>query len=164
MVLCLHIRRFVCADPSCGRRTFAEQIPGLTRRYSRWTERLRSALAEVGLALAGRAGARIADVFGIAVSRSTVLRLVDALPEPQPRTPRVVGVDEYAMRKGTWYEVLRVNPKSVTIPHIHNGTGEYVVRAPDNRLFGWTWTAPYDDVSGRMSADEMQQKAPTDAA
>ncbi|WAT94494.1 hypothetical protein [Streptomyces nigrescens] len=91
VVLCLHVRRFACADASCGRRTFAEQVPGLTRRYGRWTERLRSALAEVGLALAGRAGARIADVFGIRVSRSTVLPLVDALPEPRPRTPRVVG-------------------------------------------------------------------------
>ncbi|MFD0547661.1 transposase [Streptomyces mexicanus] len=26
--------------------------------------------------------------------------MVDGLPEPQPRTPRAVGVDEYAMRKG----------------------------------------------------------------
>ncbi|MGP8296394.1 transposase family protein [Streptomyces inhibens] len=97
VVLCLHVRRFACADPSCERRTFAEQVPRLTRRYSRWTERL--ALGEVGLALAGWAGARITDVFGISVSGSTVLRLVDALPEPRPRTSRVVGVDEYAMRK-----------------------------------------------------------------
>ncbi|MEJ8650672.1 transposase family protein [Streptomyces sp. MS1.AVA.3] len=54
VVLCLQVRRFACAEPSCERRTFAEQVPGLTRRYSRWTERLRSALAEVGLALASR--------------------------------------------------------------------------------------------------------------
>ncbi|WP_235787189.1 hypothetical protein [Streptomyces mutabilis] len=64
---------------------------------------MRSVLAEVGLALAGRAGARLANVFGTRVSRNTVLRLVDALPEPQPQVPRVVGVDEYAMRKGRVY-------------------------------------------------------------
>ncbi|MEU1304400.1 transposase [Streptomyces shenzhenensis] len=40
-------------------------------------------LAEVGLAVATRAGARLADVFGARASRNTVLRLVDALPEPQ---------------------------------------------------------------------------------
>ncbi|MGY3061920.1 hypothetical protein ACVWZD_006218 [Streptomyces sp. TE3672] len=34
------------------------------------------------LALAGRAGARMASVFGVSVSRSTVLRLVQALPDP----------------------------------------------------------------------------------
>ncbi|MFJ8953487.1 DUF3560 domain-containing protein [Streptomyces sp. NPDC102381] len=58
--------------------------------------------------------------------------------------------------RGTWYEVLRVNPKSVTIPHIHNGTGKRIVRATGNQHDDWTWTAPYDDVSGRKCADEMQ--------
>ncbi|WP_410540101.1 hypothetical protein [Streptomyces sp. KL2] len=60
-------------------------------------------------AVAGRAGARLADVFGAKASRNTVLRLVDALPEPQPRTPRVVGVDEYAMRKGRVYGMVLVD-------------------------------------------------------
>ncbi|WP_327129929.1 transposase family protein [Streptomyces sp. NBC_01727] len=81
VVLRLRVRRFSCADTSCGRQTFVEQVPGLTRRHAQRTERLRSAVAEVGLALAGRAGARLADVFGISVSRSTVLRPVDAMPD-----------------------------------------------------------------------------------
>ncbi|MFI1159295.1 hypothetical protein [Streptomyces sioyaensis] len=76
-----------------------KQIPGLTRRYGRRTERLRSTLAAVGLALAGRAGARPAAFLGVSVSRSTVLRLVDALSEPEVPAPRVVGVDESATRK-----------------------------------------------------------------
>lgn len=100
MVLRLRARRFTCEDVSCGRRTFVEQVAGLTRWHSQRTERMQSVLAEVGLALAGRAGARLADVFGANVSRNTVLRLVDALPELPPQVPRVVGVDEYAMRRG----------------------------------------------------------------
>ncbi|XER99753.1 transposase family protein [Streptomyces sp. S1D4-11] len=60
VVLCLRVRRFACPVTSCPRRTFVEQVPGLTRRYGRWTERLRSTLAAVGLVLAGRAGARMA--------------------------------------------------------------------------------------------------------
>ncbi|MGW7292869.1 DUF3560 domain-containing protein [Streptomyces xiamenensis] len=64
---------------------------------------------------------------------------------------------DFALYRGTWYEVLRVNPKSVTIPHIHNSTGKRIVRASGNRHDDWTWTAPYDKVSGRKSADEMQQ-------
>ncbi|MCT9011140.1 ISL3 family transposase [Streptomyces rhizosphaerihabitans] len=109
VVLCLRVRRFFCLDAVCGRRTFVEQMPGLTRRYSRWTERLRSTLAMVGLALAGRAGARMASVFGVSVSRSTVLRLVDMLPEPDVPAPRVVGVDEYATRKGRVYGTVLVD-------------------------------------------------------
>ncbi|MFJ8628585.1 DUF3560 domain-containing protein [Kitasatospora sp. NPDC093550] len=66
---------------------------------------------------------------------------------------------DFVRYRGTWYEVLRVNPKSVTIPHIFNGTGRTVVRAADDGYDGWTSTAPYDDVSGRKSAAEMQPAA-----
>ncbi|MDC0772496.1 ISL3 family transposase [Streptomyces sp. HD] len=109
VVLRLRVRRFFCPAALCERRTFAEQMPGLPRRHSRWTERLRSTLAAVGLALAGRAGARMARVFGVSISRSAVLRLLDALPEPEAPAPRVVGVDEYATRKGRVYGTVLVD-------------------------------------------------------
>ncbi|MFI6063309.1 ISL3 family transposase [Streptomyces sp. NPDC051286] len=109
VVLQLRVRRFACENTACARRTFVEQIPGLTRRHGHRTERLRATLAAVGLALAGRAGARLAAVLGMSVSRSTVLRLVDALPEPEVPAPRVVGVDEYATRKGRHYGTVLVD-------------------------------------------------------
>ncbi|MGW1249503.1 transposase [Streptomyces sp. NPDC002535] len=59
--------------------------------------------------LAGRAGARKARVFGVPISRSVVLRLLDALPEPDVPAPRVVGVDEYATRKGRVYGTVLVD-------------------------------------------------------
>ncbi|MFE2687108.1 ISL3 family transposase [Streptomyces mirabilis] len=109
VVLQLRVRRFTCRNAECGRHTFVEQIPGLTRKHGQRTERLRSALAAIGLALAGRAGARLAHVVGVPISRSTVLRLVDALPEPEVPAPRVVGVDEYATRKGRNYGTVLVD-------------------------------------------------------
>lgn len=109
VVLQLRVRRFFCPQSSGARQTFAEQLPGLTRRYSRWTERLRSTLAAVGLALAGRAGARMARAFGVSISRSALLRLLGALPEPKVPAPRVVGVDEYATRKGRVYGTVLVD-------------------------------------------------------
>ncbi|MEV8480230.1 hypothetical protein [Streptomyces sp. NPDC051173] len=50
----------------------------------------------VGLALAGRAGARMTGAFKVPVSRNTPLRLIASLPDPVTAVPRVVGVDEYA--------------------------------------------------------------------
>ncbi|MEU3504890.1 DUF3560 domain-containing protein [Streptomyces hundungensis] len=71
---------------------------------------------------------------------------------------------DFVLYRGTWYEVLRVNPKSVTIPHIHNSPGKRIVRATGNQHDDWTWTAPYDDVSGRKSGAEMQQPPQAPAA
>jgi hypothetical protein len=39
---------------------------------------------QVGLALAGRAGARLAQVLDVKASRSTLLRRLRALPDPNP--------------------------------------------------------------------------------
>ncbi|MFC8720018.1 transposase family protein, partial [Kitasatospora sp. NPDC057198] len=44
VVLRLRVRRFTCGDASCERRTFVEQVTGLTRRHSQRTERMRSVL------------------------------------------------------------------------------------------------------------------------
>jgi hypothetical protein len=53
-------------------------------------------LEVVGLALAGRAGARLAARLGLAVGRDVLLRLVKALPTA--RGPiRVLGVDDFAL-------------------------------------------------------------------
>lgn len=98
-----------------GRRTFVEQIPELIRKY-RWTERPRSTLAMVGLALAGRAGARMPSLFGVSVSRSTVPRLVDTLPEPDVPAQRVVGIDEYAPLKGRVYGTVLVDCETSACP------------------------------------------------
>ncbi|WP_111581501.1 MULTISPECIES: transposase family protein [unclassified Streptomyces] len=55
-------RRFRCRDTVCARRTFVEQIPGLTRRYGQRTERLRSAPSGGAARRAGRG--RRPGVFG----------------------------------------------------------------------------------------------------
>lgn len=73
VVLQFRVRRSRCGNTVCPRHTSVEQVPGPTRRYGRRTERLRSTLAAVGLAPADRAGARLAAVLGVSVSRRRVL-------------------------------------------------------------------------------------------
>ncbi|MFE4968939.1 ISL3 family transposase [Streptomyces sp. NPDC056660] len=108
-VVSLRVRRFVCEEESCERMTFAQQVPVLTRRFGRRTERLRSMPVSVGLALGGRADARMTDAFKVPAGRNTLLRLIASLPTPATAVPRVVGVDEYAQRKGRVYGTVLVD-------------------------------------------------------
>ena len=85
VVLRLGVRRFFCDHPDCQARTFTEQLPGLTSRYARRTVLLRRLLEQVALALAGRAGERLAGRLGLPASRDTLLRLLRALPDPKNR-------------------------------------------------------------------------------
>ena len=59
MVLRSRVRRFCCDDNGCPVRTFAEQVEGLTIKHARRTSLCRTVLEHIGLALAGRAGARL---------------------------------------------------------------------------------------------------------
>jgi len=103
----LCVRRFFCGADDCGQHIFTERLPRTVQRYGRRTCRLADALSQIALVLGGSAGSRLAEQLGILASGSTLLRgLRKKAGAVSAASPRVVGIDDWAWRKGQRYRTI----------------------------------------------------------
>ena len=142
VILRLSIRKFVCSTPACPRQIFTERLSDLVQSYARMTNRLRDALVALGLATSAEVSERLAPSLGMRISAPTLLRRLRAVTCPLPKSVRILGVDDWAWKKGQTYGTILVDlEKRCPIELLPDRTEE--------TLTAWLLTHPEIDVISR---------------
>lgn len=100
---------FRCRNAACSRAVFTERLPALVAPSARRTHRLGTEQQHIALDQGGEAGARTAARQGMLISARTLLGLARRVPVLEHPQPKIVDVDDFAVRKGQTYGTLLVD-------------------------------------------------------
>ena len=105
--LCLRVsaRRFRCEDRECSQRIFAERPPWIPA-WGRRSDRITTLLAYTALGVGGLPVHRVPRLYGLDYSHNTLLRAARQMVTDGPKSVAILGVDDYAYRRGVSYGTL----------------------------------------------------------
>ena len=109
--LLLKVRKFKCYNAGCIQKVFSEQTPHI-KRYCRRTARAALLLDSISIELTGKLASKISKQLFMPISTSTFTRIAHRQPLPEIEQPVVLGIDDWAFRKGKSYGTILVDMKT----------------------------------------------------
>jgi transposase len=130
VTLRIRTSRWRCRNDLCQKKFFSTPFAAIAAAYGRQTSRANAVTLMVGRALGGRAAERLMSRLGIPVSDDTVLRrLKHAACHHEVAKPRVIGIDDWAQRKGQIYCTIVVDlERRCVVDLLPDRSAETVVR------------------------------------
>lgn len=147
--LILNVRRFRCLNEQCKRKTFAERIPQVVPVHGQRTNRLTVTLQAIAFELSAEAGSRVTHHLNMAVSGDTILRIIRQV-DLSPASPvRVLGVDDWAFKKGRRYGTILVDLEQHRLVDL-------LAERTTETLAAWLTTHPEVEIVSRDRSKEYK--------
>lgn len=161
VVLHLKVKRFFCRNANCPKRTFAERFSELVSPYARRTKRVAEKQQRVGVNICARVAEKLLICEQIGISDTTINRILRDLPEPEAHPVRVLGVDDWAKRKGQRYGTILVDlERGQIIDLLNDRTAEsltkWLKKHPGIEIVSRDRSQTYADAINAVSPEVVQ--------